>query len=89
MTQITNRDISIGVKVGYFLITAAISVCVAMASISFTSGQYINTLKTHSQEIDTLKREMRDTAKIVTDVAVMKNDIQYIKQYIQEIRKPQ
>lgn len=87
MQQITNRDISFGVKIGYFITTCAISVCIAVGSISFTTGEYTQTIQQHGVKIDTLEKEMKDTAKIIIDVAVMKNDIQYIKQYIQEIRK--
>lgn len=68
------------------VLPAITTVLVAMATISFTTGQYVNKIEQQQVEIDSIKKEIKDTSKVVTDVEVIKTDIKYMSKSLEEIK---
>lgn len=69
------------------ILPALVTFIVTMATISFTTGQYVKQIEQQQSDIDSIRNEIKDTSKIVTDVAVMKNDIKYMSKSLEEIKE--
>lgn len=90
MDKITTRDISIGVKLGYLLITVAISAVMAAATIGFSGGQTVQQLNTVKTEVEDLKVKLEDTLKVkeqtAVDIAVIKTKLENIEELLKTKR---